>query len=801
MSNFEWQTEDEFDWDAPSVSPPEKPRRWFVPLLLFLLIGIVGYSVYDRLNDTVLSTTERVEAEVRATYQTVYSAADESDLELFNRLLSGRDRAWTAGQQQMVGGGGLLNRTAFGLETETRIPTIDAIELSADLSAAIVTATVPYNVQLHGEITQTVQFTLIDTLRKGSNSQWLYAPPLPEFWGETMYEPSLLVSFLPAISAEFPQRDSELVKRLLADLNRNYEQLCQLNADIQSRNPNSSNCQHNYNIVFSTNPSTLAELEDPAIEQPDRFFLPTPSLIGIPKDNAGYQALYTGYAQQIFPSLIAQMTGYECCDKQQYFDAVVAWQLDKIGLAGQRLSTQDYRRALAMLPNFNDSPWVWEQADPLVAAAIIDYFLTEYSALSGGDVVITLNESRVFSLWLQQLMSAAEVNATPPREILVKQQMTRLTQYLQNAVGDAGEPPIPFPAESLLMACSGQDETILVDYDLATDQATVQQRLPMMTNPRVTALPNTGSVWIQDMRATYDNSIPNAFLLRGGDEVIPVGQMNDSALSLNQAYPNGVLSLLSFSATDGRLSFITLDIADCNSAECSLDIATTLSSYSADGSYVIESNNGTRGQNLLRTKDRQLVRELIPSGSYIWLSDTIYAVRLGRLNFMTYSVDSPEPLHELTRADFEAVLPDGFLGGMIRADSYHFVAQRGDYAYLVVTPTANSDSSIIVRINLVDFSIEMISTVEGSYVRLQETTNDRYLTFQTWGINYVIYDLETNTLQAYPNNDTHQIVWSADGNWFLMMENGFGRIIAPEYDFIDFVAPANYCSSATWFSP
>lgn len=413
MSNFEWQTEDDYDWDVPHDTASATQRRWLLPLLLILLFGVAGQIIFDRLGDTVLSATERVEKEVRSTHRTVFYAAAQTDLELFDRLLSGRDRAWAAGQHKLIGEQGLLDRSVFGLTTLSNTPEIDAISLSPDLHSVLITATVPYSViNVEDGVAQTVHLSLVNVMRR-SSEQWLYAPPLTEYWGETSHLPALSESRRPILSAEFPQRDAQIVDRLLNDLTEIYKQLCHLNKPFSYRS-SAENCLLNhYAIIFSRDPASLL-LEKPSnITAQTQFTLPTPTLVGLPQYEAGYHVLLVGYARYIFPAIIAEITAYECCGKQQYFDALVARQLHAVGIAPAPLSTDDYANLAPRLVDFDSAEWVWDKADDDAAYLLLDYLLTTNANLTPNDIVATLNQFRTYPLWMRRTLEQADASVPP----------------------------------------------------------------------------------------------------------------------------------------------------------------------------------------------------------------------------------------------------------------------------------------------------------------------------------------------------------------------------------------------------
>lgn len=800
MSNFEWQTEEDFDWDAPQENAGSQSRRW-MGIVFFILLVAVGYSIYARLNSTVLSATQQVENEVQAAHQTVFTAADQRDLELFNGMLSGRDRTWTVGQQQLIGGEGLLARSPFGMEVMAAIPAIESVELSADLNAALITSTIPYSIHVGDGITTTIQLISTHVMRRSTDDLWLYAPPLPEFWGETIHVPPLFSSYRPLFSAEFPTRDHAIVERLVDDLALAYEQICILNRPSNVRNWADECYLLHYDLIFSTDPATLANDLSATTQLPERFTLPTPTLVGLPQDEAGYRALFAGYALQIFPPIIATLTDYDCCDQKVYFDGLVAWQLEQVGVPSLSLSQQAYRHILAKLPDIAGGAWAWEQTDAPTAQAIINYLLTTYPELTGDDVVTSLNESRIFATWLQTLL--ADVPVSADSETLKQQQAAGLHRFLMTNIGDA-EPPIPFPDEDILLLCEAAEGMSLHEYDTATSTISELHPFPDMAYGHARSLSQREAVWVEQLAPSFEDEERVTYLYRESG-IVPLRELTGSSLRLHSTMSSEFTGLIAYSVQGSAPQFAMLDVDSCDAADCPLITNTVPSLYSPNGNYIITSSSGTNAQTQLVTSEGRVIRALVPNGNYIWLSDTIYAVRLGNLGLMLYAVDGEDPLYELSQSDFEAILPSSLKRPTLRQTWLQTVVQRGNQVYIVVQAFDGDGDAAILAIDLQTFAIELVTTFADASLLLDFSPNERYLSFHKWPTTggqyeYVLYDLQAQTIQAFPAFD-NQMTWSADGNWLMIMGDGFGRLFAPEHDYIDFITPPNHCTSAAWFSP
>lgn len=395
MSNFEWHTEDnDATWESSGGGndPAPRNRRWPIWLLMAALVLVVGAIVARQLRATVASATGAIEQEIRTTHAILVEAAAEGDITLFNTLVSGRDRSWTSAQQQLVGSGGLFARGGLGL-TAAGTAAITGVELTPDLSGAVVTASVPYEVPIGNGLTRTVTLQVPHSFRRGSPT-WLYAPPDADYWGQPQSRATGLLSYT------YPQRDAALVARLAADLAPAALAVCR-----------GLPCDTTLSVAFVSDAQALVRLQQPALQGTGNSVLelPTPSLVGLPVDNDGYRALLAGYAGRVLPVLVAQAVGYQCCEQLAFFEALVQHQLVALGLAAP-LGPADYEAALSTLAPGEPTPAAWWQsnagrltpADRALALALIDYLLTERTVQPPAALYLLLLQWDQYEGFLQQ---------------------------------------------------------------------------------------------------------------------------------------------------------------------------------------------------------------------------------------------------------------------------------------------------------------------------------------------------------------------------------------------------------------
>ncbi|MCA9947931.1 MAG: hypothetical protein KC449_30825, partial [Anaerolineales bacterium] len=128
---------------------------------------------------------------------------------------------WSQAQRDLLNAGLLFDRSGFGLEWVPQVAETAVLSqtLSPELTAAELTTLQNYSLDIGNGLTQTVQLARTDVYRLGAD-RWLYAPPEPEFWGETQTVEGQL------LSVRYPARDEAIVQRLAADLEAKLVQVC-----------------------------------------------------------------------------------------------------------------------------------------------------------------------------------------------------------------------------------------------------------------------------------------------------------------------------------------------------------------------------------------------------------------------------------------------------------------------------------------------------------------------------------------------------------------------------------------------
>ena len=450
MTEFNWQTDEDSRWEEVATLPPPSARptngrnRWLALLAVVVMGAAVVGFFYLRTQRFLRQTEAQVRQEVVSSYNMVMLAQQNRDNELLVSLLSGRDNDWVASQQQLLEQMGLLEREMFGLVANgAPVLADEGVELSADLNSALITATQVYTDGYGTAVTlaHTAQF------RRGQN-RWLMAPLEEDFWGPTQSQTT--VRFL----ANYPARDAEIARRLLADLDRLVGQLCQQTYGLDcTRVPMR---QQNIELVFSNDAAVLAALAQPLgvldTLGEGAFEIPTPTLVGLPTDEASYRALLNGYASHLLPAWTMVHNEMACCESLLLFQGVMDTALAELEVQAWPLATADYKRYFHQPFNFRANllpttlagiqPVEW-WLDRQWEAHLLALYVRQESSASLGEIIRLLATEP--EAWVRDLLP----NRTPAEH----------THHLRQLILGEIELNLPaqvaLPAQDLLLACGG----------------------------------------------------------------------------------------------------------------------------------------------------------------------------------------------------------------------------------------------------------------------------------------------------------------------------------------------------------
>lgn len=532
--SFEWQTEEEhsLDDESPLPKPPRRERRrwpWLV-LATVVVVGTAVFLLYRQINRRVEAATGDIEADLVASYAVLQQAAQDKDENLFNSLLSGRDMEWALAQRENVANGALFDRTAFGLTWQPMLAETAVISqtFSPELTAAELITLQNYSLDIGNGLTQTVQLLRVDVYRLGED-RWLYAPPEAEFWGVRRRLEGQLVS------VRYPARDEAMVHRLAADLEARLVQVC---------NTPGFTCPEDAEVrlSFSAEPDSLTHFtfldaltEDQASGDSvwaggATVVLPTPTLVGLPQDEAGYQALLRGYEAYLLTVALNDLIGWECCENVPFYRAAIERQLYELGvgewpLAETAVSLPDELYLLAVADDWN-APFP-EVATGFAATPMpyiaVDFLVNTFH-LAPAHIGKALVGSSLFDFgqWLADLTGPSWTEAT-------------LNQTFRQHVARWQTSPTAqrTPEDGLTLLCHDPLHMTqgLYYFDFALEQPLLLEGLPYDELLHLTGLP--GGAGVAVVARESPQSDPETYLLRNGQPRIDVNWDNVTGLVVN----------------------------------------------------------------------------------------------------------------------------------------------------------------------------------------------------------------------------------------------------------------------------
>jgi hypothetical protein len=283
-------------WDNAKIGEDAaRPRRsyWRVVLIVFTAAGLVAATVFLLVSRRANEITASVTQDVLAAHKVVQRAIAQSDTELFDTLVLqlGGDAGWHSVQRDLVQRAMLFDRRPFGLHLQAAVPQVVQVNLSPDLKEAEVVTEYAYTMAAGPGTTETVRLRHTAVYRF-DRQRWLLAPPGGyDFWGDS------LTSKGERLVLAYPERDAPIGERLARDLDAALAQLCADSPSIEcptgfyvqlrlSTAPD--HLRSGYPLIFRSSITDTAFIE-----------MPTPTLVGLPVDEAGYRALYRGYVREV----------------------------------------------------------------------------------------------------------------------------------------------------------------------------------------------------------------------------------------------------------------------------------------------------------------------------------------------------------------------------------------------------------------------------------------------------------------------------------------------------------------------
>lgn len=819
--NFEWHTEDEWDQFGQDNDSAESSRRnlknWLI-IAVVIGVGVMlgGYLVAQRTAERVEEVTTFTEENVRSSYRLIERAVADHDMELFNSMLSGRDEAWTDARQRLFIEGALLDRAALGLHMLDEDATITDVTLSPELRSAELTTQRMFAIDVGNNLTETVVLEQTFTFRRGINN-FIYAPPDVAFWGEqeTISGERIHLSYRSV--------DEAIATKLYNDLDLKMLDFCGsfINETCGLRTP--------INVILSADADTLVEIGawvDFLGKNGASITLPSPTLVGRPVNDAGYRALLAGYTEKIIAALMADIVQYRCCAHIAYFDAILDKQMADLGLRPPAITAADYQAVINLGFPLEANLEIWNitserviSADQKrIVATTLAYFFDRDATLTVLDLLSTMMSANGgFSSWQSSLLPADSLTDRFNQfEAVEREDWQQFV--IENAQAVITEPPVPFPDESLVVACSAETGSTLYGFNFAErtweSAYSTPGSLLFLLN-----LPGDDAFWLYEF-VDSDNWTTSVWIngvahqLNSAEDVtenpfwIPEGAKGDKLVLADNSPPSN-------QSTGTSL----LDWRACaRDGECSLTELSGYPVWSPNGDYALVAEPdsdllSTLPVNLIDREGNFVRHVLSPSpGLLVWLDAERFA--LIPVYGSTLSADvlagyvaEENPTLLLTIDDLRDAVPTA---SQDRILSWIDIAPVPGHSaeLLILLRSVSQSKNMLLRYDmdtgnaqLLYESAQPLEMPRGAdRQRLSESisADNRFVLFNSAPrppFELLMLDTTDNTINSY--GIAYQPQWI--GDWLVDLDDKYLRLLHPTHAYQQFTPlPAENCRTMAW---
>jgi len=442
-----------------------------------------------------------------------------------------------------------------------------AITLSPDLNEAVVTIDQPY--ELPDGAVVTLQQT---TIYRRGNERWLLAPPTAEFWGQWQSAAG------PYLTLLFPQRDAEIAQTLVADLNEDIERACTTLADLDC------SLDLHLSIRLDDDPATLASLGvtlgalERARESEDILELPTPTLVGLPVGDdaetrgAAYDVLRRGYARHVLAAVIAEATGWECCDDRLLFQVLLEYQLGQLGLLDRPVGAAEYRQVLEAQMRLSDVGRILSRQEddpggetPWQARVAVDFLVNAVPDVSVARMQRLITRTSSFNRFLASVWPNSAAGETPPAD---PETAWWPYAYERSAVAASDEAPVPSPDGDLYLACTSVGATQRPEPSLLfrylPDEGRWHELYRLDGFIWMTGLRNPDALLLQEF-ALESEAWQTSLWREGRRTMLFPASTGNYAFSFGQTDPSGEkLVNYAIEPDDGPMMASLVDLGDCD---------------------------------------------------------------------------------------------------------------------------------------------------------------------------------------------------------------------------------------------
>ncbi|GIK56769.1 MAG: hypothetical protein BroJett015_24320 [Chloroflexota bacterium] len=704
--------------------------RGLLALAALALLVVVGMGLaYRQVNVQVTAVTHSREEEIRAADRLLVETAVAGDNDLFTAFLS-RSPEWTDAQIRLQTRGSLFDRPPMGLWLDTRADLFAGEFLSAtqfilapDLNSAELRMAMPYVTLDEAGQMQPLLLQRTAVYRRQANG-WLLAEPDKTFWGDYVHEER------PYLDLITPTRDREIAIRLADDLSDWINRVC-----------NDMNCPNQFalQLRLSNNPNSLLDIYSPIRlsttylggQQTTHLSLPTPTLVGLPLDESGYQVLLRGYATHLAQVLLN----------------AYAFEPQSPALVGSFIGSPDMDGMLAAWGLF--TPWP--------------------------------------------------------------------TGY--NPVRAAKPPPIPLPDQDIVMLCQGSRAPNLFRYDAAAE---TWFDLPLATEGApgfyLTPFPAGQGVVLVAGPSVRDGLFRVIWLHDGRERLLFITDVWPYIHAIAELEPGRFL--LNYGSdftdvTDGngtmRTRYETVEItaAACDDETCPVQPFTKWVQPSPDGRYTLITVPDENQRQIYSVGNAagEKITTLEHAYNPVWLDGRtlayVQSIPSNDLNepaetSLTTAVMSEDGTvqieHPLTIDHIRAALPG------LPSNSRVYIATMTPYPATqpeqLFLSIFDWQGNMLQRGYLLQYDWQkhewaILDNAPANHPWWAIQQHGRYLALAVYGISeseVYLYDIPNQRWQVYTGGNPgfifdNPLPWSDDGRWFIVLESGLVRLIAPEYEY------------------
>lgn len=774
---FNWYTEDETGWgDEEPVQPPVRQKLTTQPWRQFVVVAVViaslVWTLIRQVEQRVDSATEAASNDIRSSYTLMARAVTNKDPELFNTVVDSHNAAWVAVQHRLLTEGLHFDRYPLGIEALTAVPQLVAINPSPDLDEAEVTVAGQYSNFEMGPVTLHQSFVF----RRGSQS-WHLSPLPSDFWGpwEMAHGRSLTLVFR--------QRDNAIARRLLQDLDAQVGLMCATLADIH--------CPEDLNLSvrLASDPVTLLKTADSALETIDRIRLdlPTPSLVGLPVDEQGYQVLLHSYARPVVVAAIAKAVGWECCERALFYQALLDYQLNELGLQPWPLTPIEYEtmfiNPVVNLPNLerfwsapSGSEPGWQQVYSVMA-----YILNGKSSLSAATMQRYLISADDFWPWMYRLVP--DFPASNAHQDWIRYAQSNLSPL-----------DVSLPSEDVLLLCDSVlgETSSLYRYDMGEAVWHVEHEAALFMS--MSAAADRDGVFLLERLKQIRRT--RAMIWRGEN----AGQLFVQPLTggLFRIDIGGeILLIYLHDYLEPFAALQQIEMTECEDSKCQTTIFTGFPIGSPDGKRTL-----IAGQDGIIWLGNSQGAPLWPMGkgtAPFWLDNNSYG-------FLRLEEEEKSSLAAIAVADVvnhdtqtlvrlealaTAVSADTNLGELT-IDAMKVSPANPDLLFVAasVVNRENLGKSYVFVVNRQSSETELLTVTNyrfGRHSLFDSSPNHHWLTINTfdrhsgfWQLH--LFDSRTGQAQtltsAYPYT-INGYDWSPDNQWLLRVQDGYLHLLNP----------------------